>query len=258
MEKEASFLFNNGLSTEAAMDRLVSLGKISIENWECQKAPIDYRCSVDKVLCRNLLLTSLVSAASLAVGSVTIENQPSMFLLGLTTLYVIFLLSMHYVQWRMCNWSLMERKRKALKALDYVAKIATTSFSYAPLGEPLSDEMFTQTALRDGEVVAMPKLLLVEGDIILLRPSQSAPCDCQLLNGEVLRKGDRILNKVIIDHATGGAVPLCATKAIALSTPLIEHFNSIGESQRLHSPLEYQNFKMELGVPVYLVAWIIP
>ncbi|KAJ1369269.1 hypothetical protein KIN20_030687 [Parelaphostrongylus tenuis] len=100
--------------------------------------------------------------------------------------------------------------------------------------------MFTQTVLRDGCVVAIPKLLLVEGDIILLRPSQPAPCDCKLINGEKMRKGDRILSKVMIDQATGAAVPLSSIKAIALSTPLTEHFNAIGENQEMHSPLEYQ------------------
>ncbi|KAJ1369268.1 hypothetical protein KIN20_030686 [Parelaphostrongylus tenuis] len=128
MENEASFLFDNGLSTEVAMDRLVNVGKTSIHNWDLQKTSIGYRCSVDKVLCRNLLLTSILSAVFLVVGSVSTEDQAS--ILELTILYVIFLLSVHYVQWRMSKWSLMEKKRKALEALDHVTKVFLYNIIY--------------------------------------------------------------------------------------------------------------------------------
>ncbi|RCN26413.1 hypothetical protein ANCCAN_27861 [Ancylostoma caninum] len=72
--------------------------------------------------------------------------------------------------------------------------------------------MFTQTVIRDNNVVAVPRLLLVEGDILLLRPSQVAPCDCRLENGETLKKGSRVVSKVVVDKYTGAATPLTAVR----------------------------------------------
>ncbi|KAK6028383.1 hypothetical protein OSTOST_05571 [Ostertagia ostertagi] len=139
-------------------------------------------------------------------------SQLSVALLLLAAFHLIFLLAAHYMQWKLCKASLEEKKRKASEALDYVSNISTTPFAYAPLGEPLANDMLTQTALRDGNVVAVPRLLLVEGDVILLRPSQAAPCDCKLSNGEMLKTGDRISDKVEVDRDTGAAIPLDVTK----------------------------------------------
>ncbi|VDO40313.1 unnamed protein product [Haemonchus placei] len=130
--------------------------------------------------------------------------------------------------------------RKATKALDYVSNISSGPFPYAPLGEPLSSDMLTQAVLRDGHVVAVPRLLLVEGDVILLRPSQAAPCNCKLLNGEVVKMGASISEKVEVDQETGAAIPLDATKAIATSTPLADHLSSVSASRRSFTTMDYQ------------------
>ncbi|WKX90007.1 hypothetical protein Q1695_009109 [Nippostrongylus brasiliensis] len=100
--------------------------------------------------------------------------------------------------------------------------------------------MLTQTALRDGNVVAVPRLLLVEGDLLLLRPSQSAPCDCRLLNGESMKTGDRLSSKVVVDQHTGTSFPLSTTKAIAVSTPLADHLHAVGESTARFTTMDYQ------------------
>ncbi|KAK6009992.1 hypothetical protein OSTOST_25044, partial [Ostertagia ostertagi] len=144
------------------------------------------------------------------------------------------------MQWKLCKASLEEKKRKASEALDYVSNISTTPFAYAPLGEPLANDMLTQTALRDGNVVAVPRLLLVEGDVILLRPSQAAPCDCKLSNGEMLKTGDRISDKVEVDRDTGAAIPLDVTKAVATSTPLADHLCAVGASGRRFTTVDHQ------------------
>ncbi|KAK5970448.1 hypothetical protein GCK32_014095 [Trichostrongylus colubriformis] len=234
-------LLENGISTKEAMERLVRVGRESVERWNEEKKPVDYGCSVDKILCRNLFMFSLVSAAFLLVGAVTIENQLSVTLLLLATSHVIFLFAAHYMQWKLCKSSLQEKKRKAKEALDYVSSISTSlPFAYAPLGEPLTHDMLTQMALRDGKVVAVPRLLLVEGDVILLRPSQAAPCDCKLLNGEILKMGDSISGNVEVDHETGAAIPLEAVKALATSTPLAKHLSSVGSSERRFTTMDYQ------------------
>lgn len=241
---EDGTLFSSGISTREAMERLVQVGRTSIERWSSHREATKCRCSVDKMLCRNLFIVSFVSAACLLIGAVTIENQLSYMLLGLAAFHLIFLAIAHYLQWKLCRSSLEEKKRKATEALDYVANnlpyLSTSSVNYAPLGEPLSDDMLTQSALRDGKVVAVPRLLLVEGDVILLRPTQASPCDCRLMSGEILKVGERITSKVVVDHQTGASVPLTVTKAVATSTPLEEHLQAVGASRRRFTSMEYQ------------------
>ncbi|VDO80390.1 unnamed protein product [Heligmosomoides polygyrus] len=241
---EDGTLFSSGMSTREAMERLVQVGRTGIERWSSHREATKCRCSVDKMLCRNLFVVSFVSAACLLIGAVTIENQLSYVLLGLAACHLIFLAIAHYLQWKLCRLSLEEKKRKAAEALDYVANnlpyLSTSSVNYAPLGEPLSDDMLTQSALRDGKVVAVPRLLLVEGDVILLRPTQAAPCDCRLMSGEILKVGERITSKVVVDHQTGASVPLTVTKAVATSTPLEEHLQAVGTSRRRFTSMDYQ------------------
>uniref|UniRef100_A0A7I4XTZ8 Cation_ATPase_C domain-containing protein n=1 Tax=Haemonchus contortus TaxID=6289 RepID=A0A7I4XTZ8_HAECO len=234
---EDEFLYTNGISTKEAMERLVQIGRKEVESWDKQRNPFNYGCSVDKILCRNLFIFSIVSAVLLLIGAVTIENHLSISLLLLTTLHLFLLFTAHYVQWKMCRASSEEKKRKATKALDYVSNISSGPFPYAPLGEPLSNDMLTQAVLRDGHVVAVPRLLLVEGDVILLRPSQAAPCNC---NGEVVKMGACISEKVEVDQETGAAIPLDATRAIATSTPLADHLSSVSASRRSFTTMDYQ------------------
>ncbi|KIH58559.1 hypothetical protein ANCDUO_11234 [Ancylostoma duodenale] len=68
---------------------------------------------------------------------------------------------------------------------------------------------------------------------------QAAPCDCRLENGKILKKGDHVLSKVVVDKYTGAAAPLTSVRAVATSTPLVEHLNSVGANRRKSTPLEH-------------------
>uniref|UniRef100_A0A1I7WPP4 Cation-transporting ATPase 13A3 n=1 Tax=Heterorhabditis bacteriophora TaxID=37862 RepID=A0A1I7WPP4_HETBA len=73
--------------------------------------------------------------------------------------------------------------------------------------EPQTEDMSTQMCLRDGSIYNVPRLLLVSGDVILLRPSQIAPCTCYTDEGQTVGKGERLSMRVVIDEETDAAVP---------------------------------------------------
>ena len=50
---------------------------------------------------------------------------------------------------------------------------------YIPLHAPLSPCVTLQWTCRDGRVINLPCGLLVEGDVILLRPGQEVPARCR-------------------------------------------------------------------------------
>lgn len=53
--------------------------------------------------------------------------------------------------------------------------------AYAPLYLPLSLSYNLQMTYRDGKLTNVPLSLLVEGDVINLRPGQTIGCDCVLI-----------------------------------------------------------------------------
>ena len=53
------------------------------------------------------------------------------------------------------------------------------SSCFTPLDAPQSPSMTLQWTIRDNEVINLPTVLLVKGDIIYLRPGQTAPATCK-------------------------------------------------------------------------------
>ena len=56
-----------------------------------------------------------------------------------------------------------------------------TASDYADLNTPLSQCVSLQWTIRDSTVINLPCALLVEGDVILLRPGQTVPVKCRRL-----------------------------------------------------------------------------
>ena len=64
--------------------------------------------------------------------------------------------------------------------LECARTLSWSSANFISLHAPLSPCVSLQWTVRDGEIVNMPWSLLVEGDVILLRPGQAAPSKCRL------------------------------------------------------------------------------
>ncbi|GFR98020.1 hypothetical protein ElyMa_006339400 [Elysia marginata] len=99
--------------------------------------------------------------------------------------------------------------------------------SYPMLHLPISPCISLQWIMRDGYLVNLPHPLLVEGDVIIMRPGLSAPGDCKsvdddtcLVHGEVFSgsspqaKGD----------GPQPRVPMSSKKFILQETPILKNF----------------------------------
>ncbi|XP_049868752.1 transmembrane protein 94 isoform X2 [Pectinophora gossypiella] len=72
------------------------------------------------------------------------------------------------------------RVRKVLETLDEAVESSVWRENHYPhLCAPFSPCVILQWTYRDGEVVNLPWALLVEGDVIVLRPGQEAPGHCR-------------------------------------------------------------------------------
>ncbi|XP_060071400.1 transmembrane protein 94-like [Ylistrum balloti] len=111
--------------------------------------------------------------------------------------------------------------------------------NYPTLHAPISPCVSLQWTIRDKEVVNLPTTLLVQGDIILLRPGQEAPAECReveesnegqdtfLKMGDVYSpQGEDYTEEIKGPH---GKSPLTSKQFILLETPFIKHIRLILE-----------------------------
>ncbi|KAL1116219.1 hypothetical protein AAG570_005714 [Ranatra chinensis] len=106
--------------------------------------------------------------------------------------------------------------------------------NYPHLCSPYSPCITLQWTYRDGTLVNLPWALLCRGDVILLRPGQTAPGDCNphdnvgppLSNGEVYsppQKHDNI-------SAPTARIPLPNKRYIMQETPLVKNMGEVLKS----------------------------
>lgn len=108
---------------------------------------------------------------------------------------------------------------------------------YLNLNSPQSPCISTQWTYRDGELVDLPTVLMVKGDVILLRPGHAVPVQCQELmteenqTGMILCEGDVYTPN--LEHSVEqfglpqGRVPLQPKKFTVLKTPFVENLRNL-------------------------------
>lgn len=64
---------------------------------------------------------------------------------------------------------------------EYQSTVLWSAENYPHLHSPLSPCITLQWTLRDGNTVNLPWSLLVQGDVILLKPGQKVPAKCKPL-----------------------------------------------------------------------------
>ena len=90
-----------------------------------------------------------------------------------------------------------KRMEHVLRQLVYVKDrgVSWTSDNFPHLHTPLSASATLQWTLRDGKKVNVPWSLLVEGDVILIKPGQICPGKCSSIEDENVKlKVDQILH----------------------------------------------------------------
>ncbi|XP_029633294.1 transmembrane protein 94 isoform X2 [Octopus sinensis] len=119
------------------------------------------------------------------------------------------------------------------------------SQDYLHKNNPQSPCISTQWTYRDGVLVDLPIILMVKGDVILLRPGHTVPVQCQELKiddsgeeGAILFEGDCYTpDQAAPVEQYGlpqGRVPLEPQKFTVLKTPFVENFRILLDKTRRH------------------------
>ncbi|KAK6187158.1 hypothetical protein SNE40_005244 [Patella caerulea] len=150
---------------------------------------------------------------------------------------------------------------------EYVDQHHWHNSSYPNLHSPISPCISLQWTLRDGQIVNLPSVLLVKGDIILMRCGQNSPGKCKQIDptvdGEdiVLYGGDvyNPLDSDIPEYVTSpiGRHPVETTKFIMLDTPYIENLRLTLEDKSKHPDSMIEN-ERHLISSIWLQRIIIP
>ncbi|XP_064610858.1 transmembrane protein 94-like isoform X2 [Liolophura sinensis] len=182
------------------------------------------------VLCAGFLLVAY--GVPISVGGEEKFYKDPWWTVEALVLLVILALSCYLTGW---DYSVEKEEVARLleQALDKVKdcyKSCTwNGRNYPDIHSPLSPSVSLQWTLREGEVVNMPKCLLVKGDIVLLRPGQLVPAMCRSLEdypsevtlsgGEVFAPGEQKSSESF--SLPQGRTPLKAQKFLLLETPYI-------------------------------------
>ena len=96
------------------------------------------------------------------------------------------------------------------------------SVHYPHVHTPVSASIILQLTVRDGSIVNLPWSLLVTGDIVILRPGQSAPAHCRRLDRDLeLDKGQV--------YSPGKTSSRGGDRFILLETPYLEELEYVLE-----------------------------
>ncbi|XP_052740151.1 transmembrane protein 94 [Bicyclus anynana] len=188
---EDNIQHDKGYSTKAALKKLrddihtvidehklrnrIGLGIIkniiSLTSEKVLLSGIAYTVTLVNIVC--LILTYLVGGTILAQGYLLWE---ALFLFILLVINILIAANEEYLY----RNEIPHRVKKVLETLDRaIEKCQWKEHHYPHLCAPFSPCVILQWTYRDGIIVNLPWALLVEGDIIVLRPGQEVPGHCQ-------------------------------------------------------------------------------
>ncbi|XP_045771741.1 transmembrane protein 94 isoform X4 [Maniola jurtina] len=144
---------------------------ISLKSERVLLSGIAYTVTIINIIC--LILTYLVGGTLLAQGYLLWE---ALFLFILLVINIVIAINEEYLY----KNEIPHRVKKVLETLDQaIEKCLWKEHHYPHLCAPFSPCVILQWTYRDGVIVNLPWALLVEGDIIVLRPGQEVPGHCQ-------------------------------------------------------------------------------
>ncbi|XP_039753975.1 transmembrane protein 94 isoform X3 [Pararge aegeria] len=147
---------------------------ISLKSEKVLVSGIAYTVTIINIIC--LILTYLIGGTLLAQGYLLWE---ALFLFVLLVINICIAANEEYLY----RNEIPYRVKKVLETLDRaVKKCSWKEHHYPHLCAPFSPCVILQWTYRDGVIVNLPWALLVEGDIIVLRPGQEVPGHCQGLS----------------------------------------------------------------------------
>ncbi|CAI4233031.1 unnamed protein product [Auanema sp. JU1783] len=173
----------------------------------------------------NYLYYILGLALLFSIGSVDLENEISFLLLGFSAILLTCVLGIYVLQTHEKKKEKQFMLTRIENLINYLQRCSGT-LQYSTCIEPIMDDTWGQQCLRDGNIVNVPKMLLVENDVVLLRPGQMVPCKCQCEDGIILDSGMKYDPQVDWDPEHGIATPVKPIKAKLLETIVMDHIET--------------------------------
>ncbi|GFR33293.1 transmembrane protein 94 [Trichonephila clavata] len=161
---------------------------------------------------------------------------------------------------------MLSRINSALKLLEENENLSLKLDQSYSLHMPLSPCISQQWTYRDGHLLNLPCSLLVEGDIILMRPGHTAPGHCTLFNKEksayeYLKRGQIFapLDEDLTENINNPRLrkPACATRFILKETPFISGI-SLALQNALKKPVTVFNKEYRAIVFCYIERIALP
>ncbi|XP_050670868.1 transmembrane protein 94 isoform X2 [Leptidea sinapis] len=149
---------------------------ISFSSEKVLLSGVAYTVTIINIVC--LILTYLIDGTVLAQGYLLWE---ALFLFSILVINFFIALNEEYLY----RNEIPHRVAKVLETLDKAIEQCLWKEEYYPhLCAPYSPCVILQWTYRDGAIVNLPWALLVEGDVIVLRPGQEVPGHCKGLQAE--------------------------------------------------------------------------
>ncbi|CAH3997651.1 unnamed protein product [Pieris brassicae] len=149
---------------------------ISFSSEKVLLSGVAYMVTIINIIC--LILTYLIGGTVLAQGYLLWE---ALFLFFILIINFLVTLNEEYLH----RNEIPHRVAKVLETLNEAIQQCLWKDEYYPhLCAPFSPCVILQWTYRDGTIVNLPWALLVEGDVIVLRPGQEVPGHCQGLNSD--------------------------------------------------------------------------
>ncbi|EGT39071.1 hypothetical protein CAEBREN_18549 [Caenorhabditis brenneri] len=255
-----------GLSSEVAFDRLIHEAKSSIAEWYSLNVvnklkPNAHKpnkiCTFSHYFCTRTFIFIRVSLFLLIVGSVDIENRITFSSAAVYALLLLYTILLEVWQNRIRSTAFQQKYRKAFEEILELEKSKPKVFTYTPKSlEAVTDDVAVcQSCFRDGHVVEVPRILLVIGDVIILRPGQIAPCNCETFDGRILAEGDRLKWDVKTNKKTGFVQPLEPVYARVTCYPIKNHLEIALSAE--DNPLQF-DYQLQYMIHKVFERYVIP
>lgn len=240
----------NGLSTSVALAKLRAILREEVNNERrkllaerpessmgCSLWGLGHREGVGSCYCIfYVTVLSVISALLLAPVFGSAFNMMTIIATGFFLLTILLNTKLSIVA--------AERRRHEMvdKASDLLARLSNSrdnsTLQYRELGEPTSDSIHLQYTIRDNKVVNVPWMLLVEGDVIMLRAGHPSPCRCVSDKGEILLAGEKPSVEQMNCDDSDGVIPLEPRKYLVCESPLVNHLRvAFAEHRKKRSSL---------------------
>ena len=242
----------SGLTTEEALNTLISEIKETLKNYESAWNPTKYwnlflqtlssRRESSLFPWTSVCMTSLNAFALMVLGlrmSCSWLIAESLLLLGFIVINVALSLGDLYLK----EVEMTRRLENVVKNIEnHLANgLEWSPENYPHLHTPLSASVVLQWTIRDGKKINLPWSLLAKNDLIYLKPGQVAPGKCH--NEEITMNKGEILHLLPDDHTGDNVSPMPEFKPpvepqlfILEETPYMSTVNAVLDRIKLDRP----------------------